>query len=496
MAANEEKVIDKDASWVRVQVKAFTAWMNSYLEKRDMKITDVKTELSDGVKLINFIELLAGKEIKQKYDKKPAARIQKIQNLNIALQFIDKNINIKLVGISAEDFADCNQKLILGFLWTLYKKNRIATIKIEDKSSEEGLLLWVKKTTTGYDSVNIESYRHSFRNGKAFLALCDKYADNKEVLNYDAFDKSDPNTVLAKAFDFAEKSMGIPRLLEKEEVSEGNVDERSLVLYISLYFHAFVAQQQQKGMNEEKERMAQHLEGLKGSLEERAQMAEKLAAENKEWQQKYSQLQDELNAANQEIKTRTEKEAYLEEKIGVMKNLLDTENEEKVELNKELAETKKSLEDEQAKNKHLQDEKNALQGKVANLEGQVASLASQLEAEKAARKKLEDETAARSKVQVNGLGVLKKNLEEHLEDIHRWQKYLDVQGDVDFEGTVRPQILTDISEAQYDEQLAHLSKKLSKENEDLIKLMKEKEAEQKAKKAQDKKKKERQAKNK
>jgi len=91
---------------------------------------------------------------------------------------------------------------------------------------------------------------------------------------------------------------------------------------------------------------------------------------------------------------------------------------------------------------------------------------------------------------------MKKNLEEHLEDLHRWQKYLDIQGDVDFEGTIRPQILSDINESQFDEQLSFLSKKLGKENDELLKLLKEKEAEQKAKKAQEKKKKERQAKNK
>jgi len=481
--------VERKAGWIRVQIKAFISWMNGYLDKREMPVHDLKVDLSDGVRLINFVELLGGKEIKQRYDKKPSARIQKIQNLNIALQFIDKNLQVKLVGISAEDFADGNLKLILGFLWTTYKKYRIATIKVEDKSSEEGLLLWVRKRTEGYDGVNVESYRQGFRNGKAFLALCDNYLDNKEVLDYSSFDKSDPNTVLAKAFETAEKNMGIPRLLEKEEVSEGNVDERSLVLYISLFFHAFVAKEQQKGMNEEKERLAQHLKGLQGSLEERAQLSEKLDAELKELQSKYQKLQDELAAEKASLAEYKEKDAYLEEKVGVLKGLLEQENEEKEELTKELAETKKALEEEQNKNKELQHDKKNLEGKVSSLEGQVSSLTNQLESERASRKKLEEEYASRSKVQVNGLGVMKKNLEEHIEDLHRWEKYLDIQGDVDFEGTVRPSLLLEINESQFDEQLNYLSKKLSKENEELLKMLKEKEAEQKAKKAQQDKKK-------
>jgi len=56
--------------------------------------------------------------------------------------------------------------------------------------------------------------------------------------------------------------MGIPRLLEHSEVSEGNVDERSLVLYISLYFHAFIAQEQQKGSDLKKKELEAHLKGL------------------------------------------------------------------------------------------------------------------------------------------------------------------------------------------------------------------------------------------
>ena len=81
--------------------------------------------------------------------------------------------------------------------------------------------------------------------------------------------KKDPAAILQKSFDFAEKTMGIPRLLEGSEVAEGNVDERSLVLYISLYFHAFVAQEQQKGLDMKKRELEAHLKGLQGSLEER-----------------------------------------------------------------------------------------------------------------------------------------------------------------------------------------------------------------------------------
>jgi len=82
--------------------------------------------------------------------------------------------------------------------------------------------------------------------------------------------------------------------------------------------------------------------------------------------------------------------------------------------------------------------------------------------------------------------------------LYRWQKYLDLnsEAEVDFTGEIRPQILQDISKENFDSQLELLTKKLSKENQDLLNLLKIKEAEKKAKKEAEKKKKDRQSKNK
>jgi hypothetical protein len=103
-----------------------------------------------------------------------------------------------------------------------------------DKSSEEGLLLWCKKTTDGYRDVKVEHFKTSFRDGLAFLALCDKYIENKSLLDFDNFQKEKPIENLNTAFEFAEQHMGIPRLLDSQEVNEGNVDERFNLLFCIL----------------------------------------------------------------------------------------------------------------------------------------------------------------------------------------------------------------------------------------------------------------------
>jgi len=330
--------------------------------------------------------------------------------------------------------------------------------------------LWVKKTTNGYRDVSIDSYRQSFRSGMAFLALTDKYIQNPDVLNYEKFSKENTSENLAVAFDLAEKNMGIPKLLEPTEVSEGNVDERSLILYVSLFFHAFVAQEQQRGILEEKDRIAREKHALQGSLEDRAKMAAQLQEDNRI-------LMDELNATKKALEEAQER--------------LKKEQDDRAALAIELENYKK-------KAGELAENNIELEGTVSGLKGEVADLTAKFDSEFQMRKNALEQHDARSKVEVSGLGVLKKNLGEHLEDLYRWQKYLDLEGqaELDFSGEIRPQILMDISKENFDTQLTDLTKRLGKENEDLLALLGVKEAEQKAKKDADKKKKERQQKNK
>jgi len=404
-----------------------------------------------------FLELLSDQQLKQKYSAHPPSRIEKIQNLHIGLTFLEKDVGVKTSGASAEDFADGNLKMILGFFWSLFKKYRIQTIKQDDKSSEQGLLLWVKKNTDGYRDVAIESYKHSFRSGLPFLALIDKFADgNKEIIDYDKFSKANPIENLETAFELGEKHLGIPKLLDPSEVSEGNVDERSLVLYVSLYFHAFVAKEQQKGLLEEKEKISREKNLLQGSLEDRARMA--------------AQLQDENKKLVEELDESRERERNLQEEVERFRAQF-------AELERQFVEQKK-------KSEELEENKTKLEGAVSGLQGQVGELESRFGTESSNRQKEKEEYDTQAKVELKGLGVLKKNLEEHLEDLYRWQKYLDLEseGEVDFMGEIRPQILQEINKENFEGQLEILSKKLTKENEDLLTLLKSKETEKKAKK--------------
>ena len=90
--------IAADASWKVMQKKTFTRWTNEHLKTVQKMINDLESDLSDGLRLITLVEVLSGKRIKE-FNKKPISRVQKLDNVSIVLEFLDKVEDIKMVNI-------------------------------------------------------------------------------------------------------------------------------------------------------------------------------------------------------------------------------------------------------------------------------------------------------------------------------------------------------------------------------------------------------------
>ena len=90
-----------DPEWKLVQQKTFTRWCNEHLRQQDMIIDDLAVDLSDGLRLNVLLEVLSQKSVKR-YNKKPKMRAQKLENIQVALDFIASE-KIKLVNIGALD---------------------------------------------------------------------------------------------------------------------------------------------------------------------------------------------------------------------------------------------------------------------------------------------------------------------------------------------------------------------------------------------------------
>ena len=87
-----------DAEWKRIQKKTFKRWCNEHLKAKLLKIEELTVDLSDGVKLIVLLELLSQKKL-GRYNKKPRIHAQKMENSQLALDFITKKERIRLVNI-------------------------------------------------------------------------------------------------------------------------------------------------------------------------------------------------------------------------------------------------------------------------------------------------------------------------------------------------------------------------------------------------------------
>jgi hypothetical protein len=112
-----ERDLAEDAEWKRIQQNTFTRWANEHLKCIDKTLMSLETDLSDGLALIALIEVLSQKKM-NKHNKRPTFRSQKLENVSVALKFLERE-GIKIINIDSTDIVDCKLKLILGLIWLL-----------------------------------------------------------------------------------------------------------------------------------------------------------------------------------------------------------------------------------------------------------------------------------------------------------------------------------------------------------------------------------------
>jgi len=230
--------------WEEVQKKAFTHWVNSTLAKRDASIEDLETGFASGVNLITMVEVLSGKKIPTKFTKSPKLIVHKINNCFIALKFVQDDMQVKGVTVSAEDIVNGRLNLILGFCWLMLRSfhEPVASDGAKGGTFEGNLLQWVKETLVGKKDIDLsEGYKSScWSNGKALLALVDVY--DPSILNgtYSSIGTANKLANCERALGLAEQHVKLPGgLIEPSELADGTCSEKNLVLYLSLFYNSF-----------------------------------------------------------------------------------------------------------------------------------------------------------------------------------------------------------------------------------------------------------------
>lgn len=92
-----ERDLAEDAQWKRIQQNTFTRWANEHLKIINFNIGNLETDLSDGLLLIALIEILSGRPM-SKHNKRPLFRSQKLENVSVALKFLEKE-GLKIINI-------------------------------------------------------------------------------------------------------------------------------------------------------------------------------------------------------------------------------------------------------------------------------------------------------------------------------------------------------------------------------------------------------------
>ncbi|KAF9643282.1 actinin-like protein [Thelephora ganbajun] len=230
-----------------VQERTFCKWLNTKLESQGYQpMTSLVKDLSDGVRLIQLMN--------------PRMRVQKAENVNRALEFINSR-GVKLTNIGPEDIIDGNLKLILGMIWTLVLRFTIADISEEGLSAKEGLLLWCQRKTAPYKEVDVQDFSTSWSDGLALCALI--HCHRPELLDYDKLDKNNRHENTRLAFQVAAERLGIPQLLEVEDLCDSNrPDERSVMTYVASYFHAFSTMDQAQTVSRRVEKFAELIQSV------------------------------------------------------------------------------------------------------------------------------------------------------------------------------------------------------------------------------------------
>lgn len=192
-----------------------------------------------------------------------------------------------MTNIGAEDVVDGNRKIILGLIWTLILRFTISDINEEGMTAKEGLLLWCQRKTACYDEVDVRDFSTSWNDGLAFCALLDIH--RPDLIDYDALDKSDHRGNMQLAFDIAHKEIGIPDLLDVEDVCDvAKPDERSLMTYIAYWFHAFSQMEKVENAGRRVEKFVNNMQGaweMQSAYERRmAELLKQIREQIEQWQ--------------------------------------------------------------------------------------------------------------------------------------------------------------------------------------------------------------------
>lgn len=222
-----------DENWKLLQQTTFTKWVNNalrgHLKKAKTQVNDLQTDLKDGLVLVELIENIASPRRIGRYSKKPTIKPQMLENLGAVFRFLEKE-RIKVVNIGPEDIYSGNLKLILGLIWTLIRHFQIRSTG-KDISTKNALLAWVN---TQIPDQKVTNFTTDWNDGIALCALVNRIQPGL-CPHYATLSPTEGVENCQLGMDIADEKLNIPKLLEAADLNNRDVDELSVMTYVSYF---------------------------------------------------------------------------------------------------------------------------------------------------------------------------------------------------------------------------------------------------------------------
>lgn len=272
MAAQERAFED----WQIRQCRTFARWGNMHLTKKgfDARIAETPADFSlswtNGVMLMRVVHALYDIPMPRKYKKNASTRVHCLDNVNQAMKML-ANAEVPTTHLKQVNLLDGDFNMMCGMMWNIILDYNIKGISVEDATAKQGLLIWCRKKTQGYQGINgkINNFSTDWKNGNAFLALVDRHTT--DMVDYDGQYADPKEEKLDAAFTTCE-ALGIARLLEIDDLTVDRPDEKAVMTYVSELFKLF-------SKEDIKENAANHIskflqfqrriDGLAGEYEDR-----------------------------------------------------------------------------------------------------------------------------------------------------------------------------------------------------------------------------------
>uniref|UniRef100_A0AC35FWF6 Calponin-homology (CH) domain-containing protein n=1 Tax=Panagrolaimus sp. PS1159 TaxID=55785 RepID=A0AC35FWF6_9BILA len=214
--------------WITIQMNTFTNWLNQQLLPGRLRISNLETDLSDGVLLIQVVETLQKRICTGKIYQQNPTEIQKLMNVQMALDALRED-RVKLVNIGSQDIVEGNLKLILGLIWCLIQRYQIAT---HSKIPPKKLIMAYLQSIL--PEIKLTNFRTAWNDGIAISALID-YCQSGLIPEWRNLNPKNGYANCAKALSIAERHLNIPAIISAEDLSSNELDELSAITYLSYF---------------------------------------------------------------------------------------------------------------------------------------------------------------------------------------------------------------------------------------------------------------------